>query len=176
MNAPPSLVGPNVIAEMCEMARDVPPGAFVEVGVYKGGTAWHLNKICKEQGRDLFLCDTFKGIPYRNRDMGDPCLVGDFSDTSESQVREAIPEAKFIVGVFPQSAAEIPMMKLAFVHLDCDQYQSYLESILFLWPRMVKGGVMWFDDYALPGAKQAIDDIFGHRVETAECGKQYVRI
>lgn len=175
MGKPHSLVGEAIIQEMCEYARDTPPGCIVEVGVYQGGTAWHLNELCKVQNRVLYLFDTFTGIPYRNVEMGDPCLPGDFSDCSEEQVRRDIPEAVIVRGLFPYSAFNLNIKNIAFVHLDCDQYQSYLDSAWYLGPLMISGGVMWFDDYCLPGAKKALDDTFGDRIQTAKCGKQFVK-
>ena len=51
---------------------------------------------------------------------------------------------------------------IAFAHLDVDQ--SYVEGCRYLEPRMVAGGVMWFDDYCLSGAKKAIDEMYGGRL------------
>jgi O-methyltransferase len=173
---PPSLVGDNVIQEMKLEAMKTPPGRFVEVGVYKGGTAWHLYEICKYQQRRLILCDTFTGIPYADQSAGDSHKIGDFADTSREAVEALMPEAIIVEGIFPESAREEDFHNIAFVHLDCDQYLSYLDSINFLLPRMVPGGVMWFDDYCLEGAKKAVDSIFGDRLQGATCGKHFVRI
>ena len=141
---------------MCELAATTPAGAFVEVGVYQGGTAWHLSQLAKEQDRPLYLYDTFSGIPFQ-ADL-DSHAVGDFADTSADQVREAIPEAVVIQGIFPSSAVE--MGPLAFVHLDVDQYQSYHDALAYFEPRMAKdGGIIWLDDYGcLTGANVAVNE------------------
>lgn len=168
----PSLVGADVILEMISVAQECPDGCFVEVGVYKGGTAWYLNELAKKQRRLLFLYDTFTGIPYQ--DEIDLMKVGTFGDTSYEQVKAALPYATTIKGIFPESA--VPMPPIAFAHLDCDQYRSIKESVAYLKPLMMTGGVIWFDDYGcLAGATKAVDELF-ERVEITKTHKAYVRI
>lgn len=103
-------------------------------------------------------------------------MVGDFSDTSLEEVQESIPYAKITKGIFPQSAESLDLPGVAFVHLDCDQYQSIKEAALFLSPRMVKGGIMWFDDYGcLEGANRAVNELFAGRLLGSPVGKVFVR-
>lgn len=169
--APASLVDPQVIQAMKNLASSTPTGNFVEVGVYKGGTAWHLAEVAKSQNRDLYLYDTFSGIPHRG-DL-DSHRVGDFSDTSVETVRNRIPYAQVIQGIFPQTM--VPMGDISFAHLDCDQYQSVFESSQALIPFMVKGGIIWFDDvFCLEGATEAFKQLFSWPPHTV-CGKAIVR-
>lgn len=168
-----SLVAPDTAAYMAELAASTPPGVFVEVGVYQGGTAQHLLKVANEQGRTLYLYDTFTGIPFK--DEIDSHVVGDFRDVDLEKIRRVLGEAVIVQGIFPGSA--VPMEKIAFAHLDCDQYRSVKEASLYLAPLMVEGGIMWFDDYpCLAGAKAAVDEVFGDRVENSpHGGKTIVR-
>lgn len=157
---------------MTERAAKTPPGAFVEVGVFQGGTAAHLYDLATEQGRPLYLYDTFCGIPCR--DDIDNHYVGDFSNCDESVVRGLFPRAVVTSGFFPTSA--VPMEPVAFVHLDCDQYRSYCESIDYLLPLMVSGSVMWFDDAPdMQGAFKAVTDRFGDRLQLS-LGKYFVEL
>lgn len=174
MTAPDSLIHRGQIAEMCEIARRTPDGCFVEVGVYKGGSAYHLAKVADDQGRVLHLYDTFDGIPWR-RDGIDEHPVGDFADTSVDAVRAAIPTAVIHEGTFPGTLAATG--PIAFVHVDCDQYQSVRACITELWARMVPGAVMLFDDYGLlRGATLAVDESFvPERLEQTSGGHAYVR-
>ncbi len=171
-SAPPSLVGADVMLAMLGVAQGVPPGCFVEVGVYKGGSAWHLSWLAQMQHRELYLYDTFDGIPYCDPHL-DPHKNGDFGDTNEFEVRHRLPTANVVRGIFPDSAVAMP--PIAFVHLDCDQYRSYRDSLEFLIPKVVKGGVIWLDDYGyLPGATRAVDEFF---VPTQRlCGKAFVTL
>lgn len=158
---------------MTRLAGETPPGCFVEVGVYKGGSAWHLAQVARKQRRALYLYDTFTGIPCKGE--FDSHQVGDFADTSARAVRDAIPDAIVVEGVFPASAIQMPAV--AFAHIDADQYQSVLESARFLSGCIVPGGLIWFDDYnCLPGAQRAVDELFEGRVRTAPIShKAYVR-
>lgn len=168
---PPSLVHPDTIAAMIEVASHCPPGSLVEVGVYKGGTAWHLDKLAIEQNRACFLYDTFTGIPFST--PIDRHVPGDFSDTDYEAVCRAMTCAVVIKGIFPESA--VPMGKVAFAHLDCDQYQSIIESCRYLEPLMVPGGVIWFDDSpVLEGAEKAVRELYEGRIQEIN-GKHFVR-
>lgn len=174
----PSLVNRENIAQLLAAAASTPPGMFIEVGVYKGGTAWHLAKLAQEQHRRIILFDTFTGIPCADPNMGDTHVVGDFSDCSYEAVRDAIPYATVVKGLFPDCVPKVDMIvepDIAFCHLDVDQYQSYIDCCSYLAQYMIKGGIMWFDDAdCLAGAGRAVREVFGDRVRTSICGKQYV--
>jgi O-methyltransferase len=168
-----SLIHPDKLIELRETARAAPPGDLVEVGVYQGGSAAYLAEVAKEQGRRLFLFDTFCGIPHANPAI-DEHEVGDFRDTSVELVRSAIPEAIIAVGVFPETLTP-EVGPIALAHIDCDQHASVRACCERLGPLMAPGGVMVFDDYdCLPGARCAVDEAFGDRVKISEQGKARV--
>ena len=151
----------DTINGMIDHARATPPGAFVEVGVYKGGTAWHLAEIARAQGRTLWLFDTFTGIPERTDGL-DTHQIGDFRDTNVESVRAAIPDAQIVVGDARESVESTDTGPIAFAHLDCDQYDTYRKVLAAIVPRMVIGGAIEFDDYeSLEGARKAVDEFFG---------------
>ncbi len=173
MYLPSAIKDKNVFLELVQVAGATPEGCFVEVGVYQGGTASYLTELAEQQGRQIFLYDTFTGMPFQGEH--DKHKVGDFSDTSFEAVRDALPYANVIQGLFPDSA--VPMANIAFAHVDVDQYQSYVDCINHLSPLMVEGGVMWFDDYELEGARRAVDELIGKdRLIPAKTGhkKHYV--
>jgi hypothetical protein len=172
----PSVVGTDVAQEMTLLASTLPPGALVEVGVYKGGTAQWLTRLASQQGRECWLFDTFTGIPFQGEH--DPHRVGDFSDTDWKAVQDALPSAHVIKGVFPDSIGDTVIGPVAFAHLDCDQYQSIVESVNYLLPLMVEGGVIWFDDVnCLPGADKAVKDLgLWDKLRKAKCNKVYIEV
>jgi predicted O-methyltransferase YrrM len=151
-----SLISPKVLRTWLEMARNTPSGAFVEVGVYRGGSAVMFYDLAQEQGRDVFLFDTFTGIPERS--PIDSHLVGDFADTDAKELIDRMPMAKFCIGKFPDTDCHTG--PVAFAHIDCDQYVSTKAAIDAFYPRMIKGGIMAFDDWPLSGAQKAIVDAF----------------
>jgi hypothetical protein len=165
---------------MVKLAAGAPAGGcFVEVGVYHGGSAWHLQELARAQGRPLYLYDTFEGIPHwceHDGDLGHK--VGEFK-SNEAEVRAWLPDAIITRGVFPASALAMPAV--AFVHLDCDQYQSVRESCEHLAPLMMDGGIILFDDSPhLAGARRAATELFGdrllftHQSPPTVWGKHYV--
>ena len=130
-----SVVGPHMIDRIEAMARQTPSGIFVELGVFRGGTARTLANVAEEQGREIHLFDTFTGIPFKGpRDVH---CQGDFSATSEKEVRELIPTAIFHVGIFPTTMPD-KLGHIAFCHIDADQEQSYRDAIRLFSPLMVE--------------------------------------
>lgn len=172
---PRSLVPAQSLASLLKLARQAPPqGCFVEVGVYRGGTAWYLASIARAQGREIHLFDTFAGTPEAS--PVDKHQVGEFADTSLDAVRAAIPDAVFHPGAFP---ATLPppgeMPPIAFAHIDCDQYESVKQACIELARRGQAGTILYFDDYDhLEGARRAVDECFGSRVWLTWAGKAYV--
>lgn len=154
MDKLPSLLTGERLARLYVMAEASPPGALMEVGVYQGGSAEVLYDVAKLQSRELWLYDTFTGIPYASE--VDSHKVGDFSEASYEVIRREFPNAIVQQGVFPENMM-LPG-KIAFVHLDCDQYRSYRESLDELLPRIIPGGMIVCDDYCLQGAAKAIDE------------------
>ena len=122
-------------------ASRAPAGAIVEVGVYRGGSALLLSTL----GREMFLYDTFEGIPFQGDLDGNP--VGKFGDTSFEMVKALLPQATVIKGLFPDSIIEMP--PVAFVHADADQYESTKAIIEVMPQRMVRGGMILFDDFGV---------------------------
>lgn len=174
-SAPRSLIGENHLAELLAMAHGAPPGSFVEVGVYQGGSAWRLLQIARQQGRAMYCYDTFTGIPYKSE--GDAHSVWDFADVQIERVIAALEGAIVVPGIFPKSAeGSPPLVPVAFAHLDCDQYQSVRESAIYLTPLMASGGVIWFDDSpCIPAAHRAAREIFGEQLRlSSDFGKHYV--
>jgi hypothetical protein len=157
---PPSAVGPLILKKMLSFAREAPEGCFVEVGVYKGGTAFYLTELAAKQKREIYLYDTFEGIPFA--DNIDIHKVGDFSDTDYNSVKKILPYANVIKGIFPQSSVD--MKPIAFAHLDVDQYISYKNSVRYLKDKIVKNGIIWFDDYSMKGCQLALYEEFGNEV------------
>jgi hypothetical protein len=155
---------------MIDALQTVAQGCIVEVGVYKGGTAYFLDQWAQLNHRDCYLYDTFSGMPYA--DPGDQHRVGDFADTTLQSVKELIPHAHIVPGIFPLSA--VPMPPVAFAHIDVDQYRSYKETCTYLDPLMAPGGVMWFDDAdCLDAAARAVFEMYGDRVVKFPCGGRF---
>lgn len=141
------------------------PGAFAELGVYKGETAELLNEMDTE--RKLLLFDTFEGFSTRDlakEQHSDPKYSEkNFSDTSLDAVKQRLAEYsqnEYYPGYFPESAAGIEKQAYAFVHLDADLYLPTREGLAYFYPLLSPGGVLLIHDYhhTWPGVKQAVDE------------------
>jgi len=170
---PASIVPAAAIEDMIALARETPPGCFVELGVFMGGTAWHLARLAIRQDREIHLFDTFAGIPEAGAEDIEH-HPGEFA-ADESQVRRAIPAAVFHVGQFPETMPR-DLTDIAFVHVDCDQYASAIAAIEEFFPRMVPGGIMLFDDYGCTsGVTRAVNERFIDIFKLTAHGKAYVK-
>lgn len=175
----PTLLSEGAMVTLIYMAWGAPKvGSFVEVGVYQGGSAQYLYDIAKVENREVWLFDTFAGIPSKTEI--DQHQVGDFkgvTDEMRAAMRARMPDAHIVEGVFPASTfgyreVDCSLSRVAFVHADADQYESTRDIIKFFRPRMVPGGLILFDDYPyLEGCKAAVDEFAPERLILPGCGR-----
>lgn len=141
-------------------------GAFVECGVFKGGSAAFLAKIADGSNKRLHLFDTFAGMPETDPARDPVHRKGDFSDVSVDDVRALVGHEDFVrfhEGLIPETFEAIKDSRIAFAHVDVDIYSSVLACCEFIYPRLSTGGVIVFDDYAhvtCLGARLAVDEYF----------------
>jgi O-methyltransferase len=173
---PFTLVSADRLWVLHSLARQVMrlPGDFVECGVFKGGTAilfaQSIADFAGSEKKALHLFDTFAGMPEVNAEK-DFHHKGDFSDTSLEAVKARLtsfPKTEFHQGLIPDTFKDQSALKVCFAHVDVDIYDSVYSCCEFLYPRLVPGGVMVFDDYGFescPGAREAVDKWFANRAE-----------
>jgi hypothetical protein len=168
------------------------PGCVAECGLGQGITFAMLSLLIREEGkqRPLWGFDSFQGFPEptiedkspRNPRRGEwnattkgemlNCL-SQFGDTSHIQIIE---------GFFEKTLPISPVRDISLLHLDVDLYASYKICLEELFPRMVPGGIVVFDEFARekwPGARRAIDQYFEGtpyvpQVESSNPRKYYV--
>lgn len=146
------------------------PGAFAELGVYKGTTAKIMNHAAPE--RDLFLFDTFDGFPECHA-AADPVDIapGGYAGSLD-EVRRTVGDADnvhYCAGIFPKTAALVPAgTSFALVHLDCDLYEPMKAALRFFYPRMNAGALLIVHDYhsgCWPGVTDAVDEFLADKPE-----------
>jgi hypothetical protein len=147
------------------------PGAFAELGVYRGGSARILAAV--KGDAPLHLFDTFAGMPAVNPATDGAFRAGDFADGTLARVQSYLAgctNLHFHPGFFPASAAgleqENPVFQ--FVHLDVDLYQSTLDGLRFFYPRLAPGGILISHDYSdptVPGVRKAFDEFMRGKPE-----------
>ena len=143
--------------ELWRLAKqmDPCPGAFIEVGVWKGGTGCLLASAAS---KPVLLCDTFRGVvkagPRDTYYKG-----GEHGDATEEEVRslasqlEVLHRIRVIRGVFPDDTGVSVNEPLSLCHIDVDVYESARDVFNKIWPLMIRGGVVVFDDYGFQGCE-----------------------
>ena len=156
----------------------------VECGVYKGNSLI----ACAEIARDFrvpfhfYGLDTFEGLPplsENDRNMAPvnaPYLDRPiFNDTSLEEVQKRVQEKRLdpyislMPGLFKHTLPALLNKKFWFVSIDCDLYEPHLQCLEFFYPRMERGGVIFFDDYysvEYPMARTAVDEFLCGKTET----------
>jgi O-methyltransferase len=135
------------------------PGAFAELGVYRGGV---LRLLCDaaNHGRDVYGFDTFNGLPSPDAEL-DRHKAGEFGGVTVAEVQEFCPDSALVPGLFPASAYFLDGQEFALVHLDADLYTSTRDALAWFGARMAPGGAIVLDDWDwpwCPGVRKAVDE------------------
>ena len=153
-----------------ELARvqDV-PGDVVEFGCFVGTTSVHLAKTLQGTSKQLYLYDSFAGLPEkRSEDVspaGEQFKAGELLATKKELIRNLkqanVPMPTIVKGWFSDVTPDQVPSQVSFAFLDGDYYESILDPLRLIWPRLAPDAVIVVDDYAneaLPGAAKAVDE------------------
>jgi O-methyltransferase len=150
------------------------PGDLIETGVWRGGATIFMRAILKVHGdirRKVFVADSFQGLPPPN-ELKYPQDTG---DTLHSFQELAIPlervrdnfaryglldeQVSFLKGWFRDTLPAAPIERLAVARLDGDMYESTLDALVNLYPKLSVGGYLIVDDYGcIHACRQAVED------------------
>lgn len=158
--------------------EDGVPGDLIETGVWRGGATVLMRAVLAAYGdrsRTVWVADSFEGLPPPDAerfpaDRNDRHHELDYLRVSEDQVRETFRryglldgQVKFLKGWFRDTLPSAPMARLAVLRLDGDMYESTMEALEALYPKLSPGGFAIVDDYgAIPACRQATDDYRRH--------------
>ena len=137
--------------------RDGIPGAFAEVGVWRGDTSRLIH--LQAPHRTLHLFDTFNGFPSADLEDAKPADAMRFRETSVAAVKSRLDNTDnvvFHVGRFPETAQGLENEIFSFVMLDLDIYKPTLAALHFFYPRMSRGGYCFIHDFNSPESDSAI--------------------
>src|SRR5258708_26826394 len=153
------------------------PGHLVECGVYKGASflrfATFRELLESPHSRKMIGFDAFGRFPEDNEDADNKSFVHRFSDAGGDGIgRECLVEVlaqkgfencELIEGdicrTVPQYVVDHPELKISLLHVDVDVYQPTRVILEELFSRVVKGGLVLFDDYGtVAGETHAIDE------------------
>src|SRR5215204_2448267 len=158
------------------VARDV-PGAFVECGVWRGGSVLAMLLTLQELGvddREVYLFDTFEGMTepteHDTTDYEKPAIetweeskargerpwAGVFGADvfDENSVRESVLQSGYpaervhlVKGPVEETVPGAAPERIALLRLDTDWYGSTRHELIHLYPRLIDAGVLIIDDY-----------------------------
>ena len=163
------------------------PGAFVECGVWRGGSMMAAALTLLQRGdtsRDLYLFDTYEGMSaptdadvmfdgQKAKDILDAvepaegfgnywCVAG-LEDVKRNLLSTGYRKEKlhFVKGKVEDTVPGQAPAQIAMLRLDTDWYESTAHELKHLYPRLVEDGVLIIDDYGhWLGARKAVDEYF----------------
>lgn len=155
------------------------PGDVIELGVFRGGT---LIQFCtfrelleNERSRKIVGFDVFSEFPSVAKVESDITFVenwnkqfnDDFTkkeDIEQSLRHKKIENVELVKGDILETVDEYlkrePHTRIALLHIDTDVYEPAKYGLEKLFDRVVKGGIVAFDDYAtVEGETLAIEEV-----------------
>ncbi len=164
--------------ELYKIIRDL-PGAIIECGVFKGASlirfATFRNLFEAEHSRKIIGFDMFGKFP-ETKFEGDKKYRKKFIDSAgensitEKELAEVfelknLKNYELVKGDINQTIPEYvknnPHLKIALLHIDTDVYEPAVTILREMYEKVVKGGIIAFDDYGtFPGETQAVDEFF----------------
>jgi len=172
------------------LADDI-PGDLVECGVWRGGASILMRAVLaayEDETRCVWLADSFEGVPrpdaanYKADKLpwyamglhrAAPVLA-----VSEAEVRANFErygllddQVRFLPGWFKDTLPNAPIDRISVLRLDGDLYESTIQALDALYPRLCPGGFCIIDDYNLQGCRQAVADYRAKHEISAEISK-----
>ena len=149
-------------------------GDLIETGVWRGGAAIFMRAVLKAYGvtdRYVWVADSFEGLPPPNTgkypyDAGDTLHEARELAVSLEEVKANFEryglldnQVRFLKGWFCDTLPAAPIERLAVLRLDGDMYQSTMDALVNLYPKLSEGGYVIVDDYgAIPACREAVND------------------
>jgi hypothetical protein len=151
------------------------PGDLIETGVWRGGASIFMRSILKayeNTEKKVFVADSFEGMPKVNIDLYPEDK--DFAGLTNCNGVLAIPlqqvqynfnlyglldsQVVFLKGWFKDTLPNAPIEKIAVMRLDGDYYESTMDALTSLYPKLSIGGYVIIDDYFIPCCAKAVHD------------------
>lgn len=163
-------------------ALSVAGGDLIECGILTGKSFDIFANVVDQWdtlGRKIYGFDSFQGFAAPDeRDLDvrsgrqafekGSCRGWDKQTISNALSYHKCP-IELIQGWIPDCFAGYEQKQFCFAHIDVDLYRSTYDTISYIYPRMLKGGIILFDDYGfpmVPGSRKAVDDYLQDKSET----------
>jgi O-methyltransferase len=145
-------------------------GDIVEFGCYRGVTGAYLSRM---SNRRVWLFDSFEGLPEQSvKDIGTRLPAGKFKTsitTVKANFARILARKPRIVKSWYNDLkpSQLPR-RISFAHLDSDYYESVLQSLRLVYPKMSVGAYCLIHDYNcdfIHGVKLAVDEFMSDKPE-----------
>jgi hypothetical protein len=149
-------------------------GSAVECGVARGGSGATIaaGLTQADTSRQVFLFDTFEGLPAPTREDPDyeravrfigKCRGG-LEEVHDLFQRLRLRNYRLIKGLFQDTLPMADIEHISLLHIDGDWYESTKVCLENLWDRVSEGGIVQIDDYGeWQGCKKAVDEFLTKR-------------
>ena len=157
-----------------QIIKDNVAGDFIETGVWRGGAVIFMKALLKNAGindRIVWVADSFEGLPAPDEanypaDKGDIHYAQKELAISKEQVQKNFEKyglldenVRFLKGWFKDTLPTAPIKSIALLRLDGDMYESTMDGLTNLYPKLSKGGFIIIDDWgAVPACQAAVND------------------
>ena len=166
------------------------PGDVVEFGVFKGNSiiqfATFRELLENEHSRKIVGFDMFGNFPHRREARGggiasDKKFIDKWNEQfdneflSKDEIAQAISDKNIgnveliegnILDTLEPYIEKNPQLRIALLHIDVDVYEPAKFALNKLFNRIVRGGVVVFDDYAtIEGETLAVEEFFSDMPE-----------
>ncbi len=163
------------LRECCELVvREQLPGDFVETGIWRGGACIMMAAVLAVYGeteRKVWGFDSFQGLPPPDAanypaDRGDqlhrfPQLAVSIEEVAENFRRMGLwsEQVRLVKGWFKDAVPAAAVEKIAVLRLDGDLYESTIQVLDGLYPKLSPDGFCLIDDYgAMLSCRAAVED------------------
>jgi hypothetical protein len=162
--------------EFClkQIIHDKVPGDLIETGVWRGGACIFMAAILKAYritNKNIWVADSFQGLPKENIqkypwDQNSPFYGIKNLNISLLEVKTNFKnygllsdQIKFLPGWFKDTLPQAPIKKLSLIRLDGDMYESTIDGLTYLYPKLSPQGFLIVDDFEnIPACRQAVLD------------------
>jgi len=149
------------------------PGDLIETGVWRGGSVIFMKAILKANNindRIVWVADSFEGLPKPDAekypaDKGDQHYLWDELKISKETVQTNFNKyglldnnVKFLKGWFKDTLPIAPIKHLALLRIDGDIYESTMDALKNLYPKLSSGGYVIIDDFLNDSCVKAVND------------------
>lgn len=160
-------------------------GCVVECGVWRGGMSAGIASLLPD--RHFFLFDSFEGLPEAKTIDGETAIAWQQNTESPGYYDNCAAEIGYASKAMLTTGVVNHLIKgwfkdtlpiaafdqdISILRLDADWYESTMDCLTYLFPKVARGGIIIFDDYyTWDGCSRAVHDYLSKTSSTSRIHK-----